>query len=166
MDRLRMIVTDTYRMADKLEEKVSINWSEEKMQKKHDEFAKRIARLKYDASEFKWLDQKGTVYSLSKDEYTATLLTSEQMIAEEGEVMGHCVGGYAGDSSRGSYAVYSVKKNDEHYSTIGFRRDALTHRLMFEQHYVRFNQPVECEVAKQLPGLILQKNNELLSKKT
>jgi hypothetical protein len=74
--------------------------------------------------------------------------------------MHHCVGGYANLSSEGKYVVYSVKKDGERYSTIGFNRNPISGEILFNQHYKKFNNQVDCLDAKAIPFIIASKVNE------
>lgn len=161
-------------MAEQLSLKVDPKWTPRRMKEEHDKMSQEINARRYPKTPYESMKDVA-VKQLVEGEYTAVLLESGFDIAEEGTHMGHCVGGYAENVKNGEYLVYSVRKNGERSSTIGFSLDktmklhldpnkkdeVVSMKYKFNQHYARFNRTVTCKVESSIPYKIL----ELLNKK-
>lgn len=154
---------DTRNMARHLGAPFDVNWSVKTIQRKHDEYTKEINKKNYSTERFKHqfperVDLDGMlapplhlehyIRPLSAEaclpnvrvHYTAFLLDSEYAYWEEGTAMHHCVANYAPGGKTGRYAVYSVRKNGERFSTLMFDDYG---RVI--QHYIAWNKPIPHE---------------------
>ena len=122
------IAKDTDRMAENLNEKFSLKWSPEKMQKMHDRYSlllqrKREEELLREQAEYgkqwKAVEPYLPCQTIELNGYVATLIKTPLELHREGEAMHHCVGGYANSVERGVYLVYSITKDGERVSTLG-----------------------------------------------
>lgn len=161
------ILRDTIRMANKLGENVNLKWTPRRLKEEHDRMAREITARKYSKDQFE-STKNISVKSISIGDYTAVLLESAFDVAEEGNVMGHCVAGYADHVREGNYLVYSVMKNGQKVSTIGIQKgkmwysvnDADKNDWALQQHYGRFNASVDNEDEKKLGSEIVKMLNE------
>lgn len=168
-------VNDTKWMADKLNAPFDAEWTPRKMQERHDQYAKEIMKLKHSPDPIEWLNKICPRFEYAG--YTATLLNNRLAIAEEGQVMGHCVGSYAESVANGSYLVYSVTDADgQRSSTIGitvltdsgvdmtvggkvmYSKGPKIYR--FNQHYGRFNKHLTCGHEIKLSELLIKQLND------
>lgn len=162
--RLACTFEDTKRMAKDLGKGFSINWSVDKMKDKHSEYTKLINLKRYSPVPYEHL-KSFNVKQIQHKDYVATLLDSAALVHEEGEVMRHCVGMYAGSVAEGNYLVYSVTKDGKRSSTIAFRLNhdpsglSAYKEWVFNQHYGRCNAYVEDENEKHFKELILKRLN-------
>ena len=173
--RLARYYEDTKRMAGELGKGFSHNWSPDKMKEKHAEYVRLINLKRYSPEPFECL--KGfNVQVVQHKGYVATLLNSAALVHEEGEVMHHCVGGYASSVAQGNYLVYSVTKGGKRSSTIAFRQQGIldqnepgkviqNYTWTFNQHYGYCNAHIENEHEADLKDIILQQLNPKLLEK-
>jgi hypothetical protein len=101
---LRMTVEDTKRM---LNGHLNPKWTMAQLTRAHEEARHQLRRRDFDVTPF------AADWSYSSAGFTASLLTSEMQIAEEGDQMHHCVASYAKVSKEGRYAVLKVQSADE-----------------------------------------------------
>jgi hypothetical protein len=152
---------DTVRMRrlyDNKDSKGMLTWSTKRLNAEHEAYVKRSFISKYSAERFQWADQI-PIGPFSYKGYEVTPLFSALEIGMEGQAMNHCVGMYANRAADGHYLVFSVKKNERRYSTIGLRmvRGGAHHTsVAFDQHYMAYNKPVEDPNAEEIPAFIIQ----------
>jgi hypothetical protein len=157
--RLARYYEDTKRMAGELVKGFSHNWSPDKMKEKHAEYVRLINLKRYSPEPFECM-KAFKVKEVHHKGYVATLLNSAALVHEEGEVMHHCVGGYASSVAQGNYLVYSVTKGGKRSSTIAFSRyKAEDMPWNFNQHYGYCNAHIEDEHESQLKEIILGQLN-------
>lgn len=158
------LVADTHRMAMQLNENFNLNWDRERMQREHNRFVELqnerwragvALRFQYveTIGDFSWIEniKAHKLDCFEYEGYTYELLDTVDKIKEEGADMHHCVGTYAPRSSRGEYAVYSVKKDGKKYSTLGIDRgksvtvqnEKVPVIYSFNQHYKACNQVID-----------------------
>jgi hypothetical protein len=132
-------------------------WSVKRLKTEHEAYIKRSFLEKYSDRPFDWAD-KLNIGQFSYKGFEVTPLLSELEIGVEGQSMQHCVGMYAISSAKQKYLVFSVKKDGERYSTIGIRTTAVDDKLQvaFDQHYMKYNQQVQDEIANEIPSFIIQ----------
>lgn len=159
------LVGDTKRLATQIEAPFDPLWTPRKMKEKHDQYAREVNALRYSPAKIEWL--KPICHVFQHEGYAATLLDSRALVAEEGTVMGHCVGGYAESVAEGHYLVYSITKDGERSSTLGISVKGNWHPenkkqryFTFNQHYLRFNKPVTDEYEKELAKLLIEHLNK------
>lgn len=175
VEQLAHMYTDTQRMSGELGKGFSHNWGPDKMKEKHAEYVRLINLKRYSPEPYECL--KGIeVKEVQHKGYVATLLDSAALVHEEGEVMHHCVGGYASSVAQGNYLVYSVTKDGKRSSTIAFRGEkiAITENFKlvggrtdwrFNQHYGYCNAYIEDKHEAELKEVILnQLNPKVLEK--
>lgn len=122
-------VQDTKRM---LNGYLNPKWSYEQMLRAHHEAQKELHRKNYSAEPF------ASDWSHAGKNFTATLLNSELLIADEGAEMHHCVASYAGDAKRRRYAVLKIEGDER--ATCGLTFDGALWRI--QQVYRACNEPV------------------------
>lgn len=150
--------TDCYFMFKQEGLEFNMHWSIARLKQEHDNIASKINARKYSSDKFDWtLDFQHKEFTV--EEYSVKLLDNAKDIADEGTFMKHCVGSYADLSRKGEYAVFSVSKAGEKYSTIGFsltdvNGDEVKKTFHFQQHYKKYNATVDCDVAKGIPVII------------
>ncbi len=133
-------------------------WSVKRLKTEHEAYIKRSFLEKYSDRPFDWAE-KLNIGQFSYKGFEVTPLLSEMEIGVEGQSMQHCVGMYAKRSADGHYLVFSVKKDEMRYSTIGLRMSMGTDwstSVAFDQHYMKYNQYVEDEIANEIPSFIIQ----------
>ena len=118
---LRQVIYDTVVAAKKVDEVVNPKWSWKRWQEEHNRITKLEQQLRYSDERFGYTGFMFVPKDFSSYGYTATLLSSERLIANEGIDMDHCVAGYAGHSSQGYYLVYSITDREGQRSTLGVR---------------------------------------------
>ena len=134
-----MIVRDTTYMATNQGEVVNQNWSLNRWKEEHDRLTRLTLINKYSPKPF------CDVAVYEEDGYTFTLLNSQMDIATEGKTMHHCVASYAGQASRGKYAVFRVEGKGER-ATLGLNYGNLLgihpREFYFDQCYGMMNSLV------------------------
>ena len=148
------LYADTKRMAQRTRQEFNPNWSRRTMKEKHEEFTNKINEARYGTKPFEY-----ERIIIEQGEYTGELLMSPKEVANEGTSMRHCVASYAEDCSFGKYAVFSIKKNDDRYSTLGLRKRDTEWRI--NQHYMACNQRVKDSAAMDLAQQLCNKMNEV-----
>lgn len=190
-DDLKVIylkVCDTELMAARLGETMNPNWSWKRLQEEHDRMAKAITAMRYPKTfinslqEFRRNGLSSFTGNLRKEDgvikYEAVLLDTPYDIAMEGKEMKHCVASYIPEVSRGKYLVYSIRKNGERYSTLGIvlstgwpvsklvNPDGTTVKMngvwKFDQHYIKYDKPVDDKFAKDWAVHLIEKINAKL----
>ena len=150
------IFNDCVRMFNQEGLKFNMSWSITRVKEEHDRLVKIVNARKYSSDKFDWtVDFKHKEFTIG--DYTVKLLDNARDIADEGTYMKHCVGSYAEYSRKGEYAVFSVTKDNEKYSTIGFSLHNTSdgHKVFsFNQHYKKYNKSVDCAVARTIPDVI------------
>jgi hypothetical protein len=142
------LFSDTFRMAQQLEQPFNPEWTPRRLQEEHDRFItlQRITRRPDEHTKEPFEFSVAWPDYIKFGGYTAHLLKSPLEIAEEGDYMGHCVASYIGMVASGQYIVYSVRKDGKRSSTLGLSAvtTAMPARglVEFNQHYARFNQIV------------------------
>ena len=133
-----------------------INWSLRRLDEEHARLTKAVRSSKLSPEIFDWagsLPFGPFCYS----GYEVYPLLSAKDIADEGIVMGHCVGSYAFKSRSNSYLVCSVRKDGTNYSTIGFDvyHDTGKPQAYLQQHYKQYNKSLDdSDPAVDIPNLI------------
>ena len=168
------IYMDTFRMSQHLNQPFNPEWSARRMHEEHE----RLMQMQRDILR----KQKAAVNSVRFDEFQKLpvveyngvvadpLLTRAEVIAE-GEMMRHCVGGYASLCAQGAYVVYSLHKDGQR-TTLGISRHKTTYEkanhafnYILNQHYCRFNEQVKdedfIETAKKVIQTLHKVNKEI-----
>lgn len=151
-------------MLSKENKEFNYNWNLEKMLEEHDKAVMRINNRKYSKDLIPSLQhivnkQLDKFYS---DNFTAELVTSRFMLAEEGTEMHHCVAGYADAIERGDYLVYSIRNlESKRYCTLGINIQVQEGVQYFgiDQCYKACNQEVDSEEVQQFVRDITAKLN-------
>lgn len=153
---------DTQMLAEQLDKPFDALWSPRRMKEEHDSMSKELAARRLSPAKLEILD-KISVKRLEYEGYTATLLDSRALVAEEGNAMGHCVAAYAESVASGSYLVYSVSKYGQRSSTLGIivrdrKADDKTY-FFLNQHYGRYNKHLEDKHEIEIASIILKQLN-------
>lgn len=163
MYRVILFFIETSRALAGLGRKVNSKWSYRRLREEHDDAAAGITNQKYPNVRFGWIDawHMPTTFTHPSG-YTAKVLVTEREIGVEGKAMGHCVGFYAKKSANAEYVVVSISEpNGSRYSTLGLTRDSSSGIVAFQQHYMAYNNPVECQSAKEFALQITNRINQL-----
>lgn len=171
LSRESTLYHDTVRMARQLDEEVSPKWTPRRVQQEHYRMSREITARRYSPEPFK--SCVGLPAEVEEGEYKATLLNSAQLVAQEGEAMGHCVAGYADDVRQGSYLVYSITKGGQRSSTLGIRvhntvissesdpdLNRTSTSYAFNQHHGKFNRRVVDETEQRLVYTVIEYLNK------
>lgn len=154
---LQLLAADTRRMAEHLGRAWNLQWSIEKMQEKHSEYADQINKKKFSPEPYQHLENfKLKEFTLG--EYSAILCLSPLQVVEEGQAMHHCVGSYSGLVASGRYLVYSVRKNGRRTSTLGV--SVVDGKYSENQHYAVCNTLVKDPEEIQLVAELLRDLNK------
>ena len=160
------VVVDTDRMATRLGEPFNIKWSMRKMNEKHEEYTQKIELRKYSKDPFPF-EPLTIEKEVDRVVWKAESLNSAYEVREEGLRMRHCVASYAEYCHDGEYAVFSIKKDGEHYSTLGISGsrtvclESTTWRV--DQHYMACNKSIEHDLGW-LEAEVLSKLNVKMDK--
>jgi hypothetical protein len=154
---------DTQMLASQLEKPFDPLWSPRRMKEEHDSMSREITARRYSPAKLDILDFV-PVKTFEHEGYTATLLDSRALVAEEGSAMGHCVAGYAESVANGSYLVYSVRKDGERSSTLGINIRKIEGNTVysFSQHYGKYNARLTDTNEHAIGNLVLINLNEKL----
>lgn len=155
------VVEDTMMMAEEIMYKTNPDWSWKRWQEEH-----TIVTRKRRAAEFCDKEILVGVYRylhrevLSELGDKATLLTSALDVALEGDVMGHCVAGYARGCTRGEYVVYHIELTDGTVGTLGCTVVGTDKcpQLRYQQCYGKYNERIDTNFARQ----VIEKVNNYL----
>lgn len=115
----------------------------------HKEFTDRIQTEKDKSMMFpiSWIDSFNDLY-FKIDDYDCVIYNTKYDIKQEGKMMRHCVGMYAGRVSNGDYLVVSIRKDGTRLSTVGFNVDSQGKTLKLNQHYGICNSEVNEDLVK------------------
>lgn len=158
-------INDTKRLAEQLDKPFNHLWSPRRMKEEHDKYSKELTARKFSSKPLQILEGVPTK-EFEYEGYKATLLKSRALIAEEGQCMNHCVASYTDSVAQSRYLVYSITKDGERSSTLGisikkgWMNDENKRYYMFNQHYRRFDHPVENEHEKEIGQLIIKELNK------
>lgn len=152
--------------------KINPNWSLRRIKEEHDTavIKMRTYLQKKDEAinsvEFEYNDFYPAEFTVEDaPDFKAVLLRNGAEVVAEGELMGHCVGGYAPYCRNGTYVVYSIRDaNGCNYATLGLHRFSYStegHRVHFQQCYKRFNHQVDNEQVPVLYSKLIDKINEI-----
>lgn len=133
------MIYDTVRMANRQGETVNLRWSYKRWEEEHSRLTKDLLTKQYSDKPFT------DVAVYEEGGYTFTLLNNQLDIATEGKTMHHCVASYAGQASRGKYAVFRVEGKGER-ATLGLNYGNLLpirpREFYFDQCYGKMNSLV------------------------
>lgn len=148
-------VINTKQMAEQLGYKFNLNMNYDSLKQLHDKYAKAIRDRQYSSEPFDWL--KDIPKQLNEGDYSIVLLDNPRSIREEGDVMKHCVASYINLVVRKEYLVYSVMKNGERVSTVGYykRNDVWE----IQQQYGKCNSRIQDDEEKFIALEMLVKIN-------
>lgn len=152
--------------------KINPNWSLRRIKEEHDAAVIKLRTYlqKKDEAinsiEFEYNDFYPAEFTVEDaPDFKAVLLRNGGEVVAEGELMGHCVGGYAPYCREGEYVVYSIRDaNGCNYATLGLYRynySTAGHRVHFQQCYKRFNVDVDNEQVPVLYSKLMDKINEI-----
>jgi hypothetical protein len=147
------LVTDTIKMGDRLKEPVNLKWSYKRLEEEHNRMSRAILLGKFSAKAF-----TEVVTYHEEEGYTFTLLNSQLDIAQEGKVMGHCVGSYARTAAQGQYAVFKVEGNSER-ATLGLQNGAFG--FTFNQCYGKYNSKVSDNLLEAAKKIVKRYNDHI-----
>ena len=151
-------VKDTKQMAEQLGYKFKLNMDYVSLKQLHDKYAKAIRDRQYSSEPFDWL--KDIPKQLNEGDYSIVLLDNPRSIREEGDVMKHCVASYINLVARKEYLVYSVMKNGEKVSTVGYYKQNDVWRI--QQQYGKYNSRIQDYAEKFIALEMLNEINENL----
>ena len=137
-------VKDTKQMAEQLGYKFNLNMDYVSLKQLHYKYAKSIRDRQYSSEPFDWL--KDIPKQLNEGDYSIALLGNPRSIREEGDVMKHCVASYINLVARKEYLVYSVMKNGEKVSTVGYYKT--NDGWEIQQQYGKCNSRVQDDAEK------------------
>ena len=163
MYRVILTFLETSRALARLGRKVNSKWSPRRLKEEHDNAAVELTNQSYPNVRFGWIDawHMPTTFAHPSG-YTAKVLVTEREIGVEGKAMGHCVGFYAKKSADAGYVVVSISEpNGSRHSTLGLTRDSYSGMVAFQQHYMAYNNPVECQSANEFALQITNRINQL-----
>jgi hypothetical protein len=133
------MIYDTVRMANRQGETVNPRWSYKRWEEEHSRLTKDLLTKQYSDKPFT------DVAVYEEGGYTFTLFNNQLDIATEGKTMHHCVASYAGQASRGKYAVFRVEGKGER-ATLGLNYGNLLpirpREFYFDQCYGMMNSLV------------------------
>lgn len=176
LNNTRIHIIDMIRMYNLMNDnsfKINPNWSLRRIKEEHDAavIKMRTYLQKQDEAinsvEFEYNDFYPAEFTVGDaPDFKAVLLRNGAEVVAEGELMGHCVGGYAPYCRSGSYVVYSIRDvNGCNYATLGLHRfDSykLDFKFVkFQQCYKRFNHQVDNEQVPVLYSKLIDKINEI-----
>lgn len=156
------LIYDLKRMAERYEQPFNWNWSPRRMKEEHDrltviqkeEQRRQQAHL---LGEFPFASLN--LPRVEHEGYVAQYIPTGEALMDEGDAMEHCVGGYAQSCHDKNYIVYSVTKDGERSSTIGFNvRDWEKDKGIYvyvSQHYKKYNQSVFDVAETEIANLVL-----------
>ena len=127
------IVLDTIRDAKRMGA-YNPGWSLRRLEREHEAASRRSILKDYSTEEF------SPPLVVEVDGYRFSRLTSQADVASEGAAMRHCVASYAGDCSRGVYAVFKVEGKERATLGVNMDRNGRPHSL--GQIYGACNSPV------------------------
>lgn len=148
------VFRDTKQMAGQLGYTFKHDMPYEEISKLHDKYVQAIREKRYSNERFNWLSENNIYSHHEQGEYSATLLDSPLGIKEEGDFMRHCVASYIPNVANGGYLVYSVRKNSDQTSTIGYIKTENGWKI--HQHYGKCNS-----VIKELMEILVAKAVEM-----
>lgn len=107
---------DTLNMAHQLNKTLNVNnMTLKQWEKKHTEFSIELTKRDHSPEPINCVKP----HTYVEGPYSATALVSPYEIAMEGSKMHHCVASYIDLVINGLYLVYTLRKNEIHYGTIG-----------------------------------------------
>lgn len=151
-------VRDTKQMAGQLGYEFKLNMDYASLKQLHDKYAEAIRDRQYSSEPFDWL--KDIPKQLNEGDYSIVLLDNPRSIREEGDVMKHCVASYINLVYRKEYLVYSVMKNGERVSTVGYYKT--NDGWEIQQQYGKYNSRVQDDAEKFIALEMLDEINENL----
>lgn len=151
-------VKDTKQMAEQLGYEFKLNMDYASLKQLHDKYAEAIRDRQYSSEPFDWL--KDIPKQLNEGDYSIVLLDNPRSIREEGDVMKHCVASYINLVARKEYLVYSVMKNGEKVSTVGYYKT--NDGWEIQQQYGKCNSRVQDYAEKFIALEMLNEINENL----
>lgn len=169
-------IRDMIRMYNSMNDdsfKINTNWSLRRIKEEHDAavIKMRTYLQKKDEAinivEFEYNDFYPSEFTVEDaPDFKAVLLRNGAEVVAEGELMGHCVGGYAPYCRTGTYVVYSIRDaNGCNYATLGLHRFYSYSKeykyVQFQQCYKRFNIEVDNEQVPVLYSKLIDKINEI-----
>lgn len=148
-------VKDTKQMSEQLGYKFKLNMDYDSLKQLHDKYAKAIRGRQYSSEPFEWIDNVPKQHV--RGDYSIVLLDNPRSIREEGDVMKHCVASYINLVARKEYLVYSVMKNGEKVSTVGYYKT--NDGWEIQQQYGKCNSRVQDDAEKFIALEMLVKIN-------
>ena len=137
-------VMDTKRMAEQLGYRFDLNMDYDSLKQLHDKYAKAIRDRQYSSEPFEWLSSIPKQHT--QGDYSIVLLDNPKAIREEGDAMKHCVASYVYLVARKEYLVYSIMKNGERVSTVGYCRQRGEWEI--QQQYGKCNSIIQDDAEK------------------
>jgi hypothetical protein len=172
-DRCKMVANlheDTKRLSRILNREMSKNWSVDRLKEEHDRMIQLYNnqnRIREQARQSRDLDdpieyEDNPMKSYEKNEYTAIRLNSIREYHKEGQDMEHCVGFYGNQAAEGTYICYQIRKDGEHYSTLGIMRHQMGKKAVytFNQHYKKHNHEVDLDSAEEFATMLIGELNK------
>ena len=151
------LVMDTKLMASQLGYKFTLDMDHEALKNLHDKYAKAIRDKQYSSEPFEWLVNIPKQHI--QGDYLITLLDNPKVIREEGDVMKHCVASYINLVHEKEYLVYSVMKNGEKVSTVGYYKT--NDGWEIQRQYGKCNSRIQDDAEKFIALEMLNKINEI-----
>ena len=146
------IYMDTFRMSQRLNQPFNPEWSVRRMHEEHErlmQMQRDMLRKQEAASNSVRFDEFQKLPVVEHNGVVATPLLTRAEVIAEGEMMRHCVGGYASLCAKGTYVVYSLHKDGQR-TTLGISRHKTTHEkanhafnYILNQHYGKCNEQVK-----------------------
>jgi hypothetical protein len=131
---LSLLAIDTERMARRLGEPFTYEWSSKRMHDEHQRLTKQLALAKWSYQNspfsfaFPWIER------FEMDGIVAMLLKTPYELMREGTEMRHCVGSYADLVEAGYCLIFSLRTAGGTRSTLELTIDQKQHRILVRQH--------------------------------
>jgi hypothetical protein len=151
--KIHNTVRDTIMMAGAIGYPINQNWSLRRWEEEH----KIVARKRRVGNFSDKVITVGIYPQLPKEIVSGTgdkavLLDNPLSVALEGDMMGHCVAGYAGRCATGDYVVYHLTLSNGTEGTLGctvvHQYGKPAHRLLYQQCYGKYNDPIDKTFAR------------------
>lgn len=139
--QMSSIAIDTERMARRLGQAFSYQWSANRMHFEHERMTKQLAQAKWAHQNTPFPFHHPWAHSIEQEGITALLLTTPLELLSEGGEMHHCVGSYSDLVQTGRSLIFSLRGMDQSRSTLELRVDERRHRVLVAQHTGYCNDP-------------------------
>ncbi len=140
IDQAWQLIIDTYRMARRLNEPFSLDWSERRIHREHNRLSHEYTKLLYPNHLTEYQFTMPWVRVIGRDGITASLLTTPHSLAVEGSEMHHCVASYHDYVYSGHSIIFSLKDQHNVRSTLELGHEE--NKVVILQHRGKYNDDV------------------------